>query len=1044
MGALWRIQLMATPFIHLHVVSSCAYLRGASSPEVLVAAAVAHGMATLALTDAANPYGAPRFHRACKAAGISAIHGVEVATTTGDALVLLVRDREGWTNLCRLCTSANMAGKKGIQRLDPSLLGQFAAGLTALLLPQGSVATRLMADDQRGARTALDGYRAIYGEKQVALVLTDHRTGHDAVRNETLAQWAGETGARLVATNAVRMATPGERPLLDVLTCVWEHATLADAGVLLAPNREAWLKPADEMARLFAWCPQAIRNTVRIADECRFSLDEIAFQPPPFPIPAGETAFSHLHARCHAGARERYQPFSRSAMDQLTRELNLIDRLGYADYFLFVADLARFGREHGILMQGRGSAANSVVAYVLGITNVNPLAYGLLFERFLSEERASPPDIDLDIEHEQREDVIQYVYKQWGRDRAAMVANVNTYRGRSALLDVGKALGIPLGRLHHLTKAHGHGTGAQMAAGLTGAMDSAANATLHWLTTLTAALEGTPRHASIHNGGMIVTAQPLAELIPLEKARMPGRTVTIWDKDDIEALGFVKTDLLGLGMLTCLHRCFDLIRATEGTALALDRIPLDDPAVFDMFCVADTMGVFQIESRAQMATLPRVKPRTFYDLVIETALIRPGPIQGDAVHPLIRRRQGKEEVAYPHPDLEPVLQRSYGTLLFQEQGMRAAMVLAGFTAGEADVLRKAMGSKRSIAAMVGIKEMFVRGATARGYDEAVIERVWEMIAGFALYGFPESHAIAFALLIAVSGYCKRYYPAQFLCALLNAQPMGFYSPAMLISDAERHGAKVLPPDINASGYDHRMERTADGVWSVRLGLRLVAGIGPEEGERIERAESEESYTDLRALLRRLPLARDVMTNLAAVGAFGSLGLSRREAIWAVGVADARDDLLPDAPLDLPPLPPFTAEEEVRLDYGVLGCAPGGRHLMDFYREQMDRWQVIPARDLDRVPHGERTRVAGVVTVRQRPGTAKGVMFLTLEDETGIVNVVVMPDLYQRERQTLRLASLLAVAGTVERVDGVTHVRASSVRAFGHEKEAHALLSKQFA
>jgi len=1032
------------PFIHLQVTSSCAYLQGASSPETLVAAAAAQGITTLALTDHQNPYGAPRFHRAAKAAGIRAIHGVEVETTTGDALVLLVRDKTGWTSLCRLCTAANFAGKKGVPRLDPATLGQFAAGLTALLLPRGHVETRLLAGDEAGARTALDGHRAVYRERHTHLILTDQRTAGDAHRNARLVPWARGVGARLVATNAVRMATPEEGPLLDVLTCVREHTTLMGAGLRLAPNAEAWLKPPGEMARLFAAYPQTVRNTLTIAEECQFSLDEIAFAPPPFPVPAGETAFSHLHALCHDGAEKRYRPMSVAAMTQLTRELTLIQQLGYADYFLFVADIARFCGERGILAQGRGSAANSVVAYVLGITNVDPIAHDLLFERFLSAERASPPDIDLDIEHERREEVIQYVYERWGRDRAAMVCNVNTYRGRSALVDVGKALGVPQARLHTLTKAWGHDASTEMARAVAEVKGEADTDTLRWLVTLTHALEGTPRHASIHNGGIVVTAQPLAELIPLERARMAGRTVTIWDKDDVESLAFVKTDLLGLGMLTCIRKCFDLVKETEGTALSLDRVPLDDPATYDMICAADTVGVFQIESRAQMATLPRIRPRTFYDLVIETALIRPGPIQGDAVHPLIRRRQGKEEVTYPHDDLKPVLERSYGTLLFQEQGMRAAMVLAGFTAGEADVLRKAMGSKRSTEAMGRIKERFVSGAQERGYDESVIERVWEMIGGFALYGFPESHAIAFALLIAVSAYLKRYYPAQFLTALMNSQPMGFYSTAVLIADAERHGAMVLPPDLNRSGYDHGMERTAGGTWGVRLGLRMVAGVGKKHRDGIEGARKSGAYESVRDVCERLALPRDVLTNLAAIGAFAPFGLARRQAMWAVGAVDDHHDLLPEAPIAMPELPPLTAKEEVQLDLALMGCAPGGRHLMQFHREQMGRWNVQTAAALDAIPHAVWVRVGGVVTVRQRPSTSKGVVFLTLEDETGVVNVVVMPDLFTRQRQTIRTAGMLAVEGVVERVDGVTHVRASRIRAFGGGNEASPLLSKHFS
>lgn len=1037
-------ELMEAPFVHLQTASACSYLRAASSPEVLVAAAASLGMATLALTDIDNPYGAPRFERACRAAGIRPIHGVEVTTTTGDALVLLVRDETGWANLCRLCTSANFAGQKGRPRLDPALLGQFAAGLTALLLPQGQVTTRLLAGDADGARTALDAHRAVYGSRSVSLALTDHGLPHDRLVNATLVPWAKERGVKLAATNAVRMATPDACPLLDTLTCVREHITLAEAGPVLTPNREAWLKPAAEMAHRFGWCPQAARHAVAIAEECRFSLDDVAFRPPPFPLPAGETAFSHLHNLCHQGARERYQPVSPAVMEQLTKELTIIKDLGYADYFLFVADIAQFCRAKGILMQGRGSAATSVVAYALSITNVDPVAHNLLFARFLSAERASPPDIDVDIEHRRREEVIQYVYERWGRDRVAMVANVNTYRGPSALIDAGKALGLPLTRLHALTKTIGHHVAAEMAATFEAASEDNHTGALRWLGPLAAALEAIPRHASIHNGGMVVTARPLAEVVPLERARMAGRTVTIYDKDDVEALGLIKTDLLGLGMLTCLRLCFDAVQETEGVTLTLDNVPLDDPGVYDMLCEGDSIGVFQVESRAQIATLPRVRPRTLYDLALETALIRPGPIQGAAVHPLIRRRQGREPVAYPHPDLEPILRRTYGVVLYQEQGMAIAMRMAGFTGGEADVLRRAMGSKRSREAMERLHGRFVVGAVARGYDERTVEDVWQMIQGFATYGFPESHALSFSLLIAVSAYLKKHYPAQLLLGLLNAQPMGFYSVAVLISDAERHGITLLPPDINAGGYRHRMERTTDGRWGVRLGFRLVNGVGEKEGKRIEAAFGEGMYRSLPDVVRRLTLPKDVLTNMAAVGAFDSLDLTRREAMWAVGMVDSRATLLMDTPPEIPPLPPLTTEEEVRLDYLVMGCTTGQRHPMQFYREEMEPWRVVTARDLADAPHGARVRVGGVVAVRQQPGTAKGVMFMTIEDETGMVNIVVMPDIYQRYRSILRTAPLVAVEGPVERVDGVLHIRAVRVRAFGQAGEASALLSKQFA
>ena len=1008
-----------TDYVELRCRSAFSFLAGASLPEDLIDQAAALGYDALALADRGGVYGAPRFFTAARRAGIRPLVGAEVPVEGAGLLWLLVEDRDGYRNLCRLITAGALGRPKGEARVGWEQVEAHARGLHCLA--GGSDGPLAGAD----AAANLGRLRAIFGERLAVDVHRHHeRAGERLARR--LADLAGAHGVPVVATNDVRHARPAGRALLDVITCIRLGTTLDAAGRRLLQNAERHLKSPAEMAALFHDSPDAIRQSRRIAERCAFTLADLGYRFPEFPLPPGETPMGHLRGLTCAGARERYRAITPRIRRQLEHELGMIERLDLAGYFLIVWDIVRFCRERGILCQGRGSAANSAVCYALGITAVDPVGMGLLFERFLSEERGEWPDIDLDLPSgDRREEVIQYVYRRYGERGAAMTATVITYRTRSAVREAGKALGLSLeqvDRLAKLLRAHGWSDEHdELAAQLRNGGVDPESPRIPLLVSLVRQMQGLPRHLGQHTGGMVIAAGRLDEVVPLEPAAMPGRNVVQWDKDDCADLGLIKVDLLGLGMLAALEEAIPLVRAHEGVEVDLAHLPPDDPQVYAMLRKADTIGVFQVESRAQMATLPRMKPERFYDLVVEVAIIRPGPIVGQMVHPYLARRAGREPVHYAHPALEPILRRTLGVPLFQEQLLRMAMAVAGFTAGEAEELRRAMGFKRSEARMQAIEAKLRAGMDAQGISGRVQDEIVQQITSFALYGFPESHSASFALIAYASAYLKAHHPAAFFCALLDAWPMGFYHPATLVKDGQRHGVEFRPIDVTRSDWRCTIE---DGA--VRLGMRYVLGLGEEAARRLVAGRPLASVAEAaqRGLLRK-----DEVEALAHAGAFAAFGLTRREALWQAAAAE-RDpaSLLARVrpPAAAAPLPPMTPFEETAADYAATHLTPGP-HVMAYLRDGLRAAGVRAARELDAVPHGAPVRVAGHVIVRQRPGTAKGFCFLTLEDETGTANAVVTPPRYERWRVVLNTSPLLEVEGRLERVDGVTHVRAASFR-----------------
>jgi error-prone DNA polymerase len=1001
-------------YVELRCQSAFSFLCGASLPEDLVARAQALGHTALALTDRDGVYGAPRFYKAAKEAGLRALVGANLSLEGGERLLVLCRDRAGYQRLCRLVTEGKLRHPKGEGRVTWADVAAHAQGLVCL-------SGGLTID-----REKLGFLTSSFGRENVFVEVGRHLSRAEEPENERLVALARAARLPVVATNDVRYATPGRARLYDVLTCLRHHTTLDLAGSRLSPNAERHLKSAREMAALFSDLPEAVENTLGVAERCAFTLEDLGYRFPEYPVPEGETLFSYLHQLTYAGARERYRPLTAKAARQLARELDLIDKLQLAGYFLIVWDLVRFCKERGILAQGRGSAANSAVCYSLGITAVDPVGMDLLFERFLSEERGEWPDIDLDLPSgDQREQVIQYVYRRYGERGAAMTANVITYRGRSAVRDVGKALGFSqsqLDRLSRLWRGYGFRESLEhLPRDLLVAGFDPQDARVRLFIGLCQEIEGLPRHLGQHSGGMVIAAGRLDEVTPLEPATMPGRVVIQWDKDDCADLGIIKVDLLGLGMMAVLEEAVGLVRAHEGVEVDLAHLPEDDPKIYDMLCAADTVGVFQVESRAQMATLPRLKPRRFYDLVVEVAIIRPGPVVGQMVHPYLNRRAGREPVVYAHPLLEPILARTLGVPLFQEQLMRIAMTVGGFTGGQAEELRRAMGFKRSAERMRTIEEGLRAGMTERKIAPQVQDEIVRGITSFALYGFPESHAASFALLVYASAYLKVYHPAAFCCGLLNHWPMGFYHPATLVGDALRHGVGVLPIDVNHSTYRCRIE---DGA--VRLGLRYVAGLGREVGLSIEAARPFTSPADLGA---RTPVSREVLHVLSEIGAFGSLGLGRREALWqATAVAREGKGLFAGVmPGDGEcPLPEMSPAEETVADYRGTGMTVGP-HPMAYLREELARQGVRAAGELARLRGGTWVKVAGMVIVRQRPGTAKGFVFLTLEDETGLTNAIVEPQVFEAHRAAIVTSPFLILAGRVQQLDGTVSVKAYRFR-----------------
>ncbi|HYS56121.1 MAG TPA: error-prone DNA polymerase [Thermoanaerobaculia bacterium] len=1016
------------PYAELRAASAFSFLDGASLPEDLVYQAAQKDLPAMALVDTNGVYGAPRFYTAAKKAGVRALVGAELVlesrglavsgsrggrdhetTQPRDRATLLVENRDGYKNLCKLITAGAAGREKGKARFTWELIEQYGAGLHCLTRADDATIERISGIFQ--GRTHVE--------------LQRHSVREEEHQNQRLIALARRLRLPLVATNGVRYARPEDKPLHDVLTCVREGQHVDKAGKLLGINRERHVKSADEMRLLFNDLPEAIDNAWELSQRLDFTLANLGYQFPQYPLPSGETDMSFLRKMTWNGARARFRPLTARAQAQIEKELAMIEKLDLAGYFLIVWDIVQFCLREKIMVQGRGSAANSAVCYALSITAVDPVKMELLFERFLSEERGEWPDIDLDLPSgDQREKAIQHVYKTYGVHGAAMTANVITYRDRSAAREVGKALGFSLEQADKLSKVVGTWNFGEikervdsMPAHLAAAGFDPVDLRVQHFMRLQLQIQNLPRHLGQHSGGMVMARGRLDEVVPLEPASMPGRVVIQWDKDDCADLGIIKVDLLGLGMLQAIEEAIPLIREKENIDVDLAHLPQNDPVVYKMLNEADTVGMFQVESRAQMSSLPRHAPKCFYDIVVQVAIIRPGPIVGGMIKPFFDRRQGRAPVEYPHPCLEPILKRTLGVPLFQEQLLRIAMVAANFTGGEAEELRRAMGFKRSMERMQDIEKRLRAGMTKNAIDQKAQDQIVKSITSFALYGFPESHAASFALIAYASAYIKARHPAAFYISLLNAWPMGFYHPATLIKDAQRHDVTVLPVDVNHSGWNCRWENGA-----VRMGLRYVKGLRETSGKPIESGQPFSSTDDL---ARRCKLRDDQLTKLAYAGALGSLGLRRRAALWQAAEA-ARDagELFSGAPPTsaASPLPEMSAGEETLADYDSMQLTTGP-HLIQHFREQLKRDNVVSARDLKRIPNGRRVATAGAVVVRQRPGTAKGFVFLTLEDETGMSQAIVHPNLFSEQRTLIVSSPGLIVEGILQNTDGQCSVKA---------------------
>ncbi len=1151
-----RRRARLTVYVELHAASAFSFLDGASLPEALVARAASLGYPALALLDRDGVYGAPRFHLAARRAGLKAIIGAELTIALGTAasvfrLPVLVESRDGYRNLCRLVTRMKLRSPKGEGALTLDEIDGHVGGLVAL------VGRSALSGPRFGVGGLVDRIVGTFGAANVCVEIQRHLLRDEEADNQALIDLASAFHVPVVATNGVRFAEPAHRPLYDVLTCIRHKTTLDRAGRRLAWNAERYLKSPDAMARLFADLPDAIAGTRDLADRLGYTMADLGYRFPEYPVPAGETMPSFLRKIAQAGARERYRPYHERARRQVERELDLIEKLDLAGYFLIVWDIVNYCRQSDVLVQGRGSAANSAVCYSLGITAVDPVGMDLLFERFLSEERGEWPDIDLDLPSgDRRERVIQHMYEKYRGDvpRIAMTANVITYRGRSAAREVGKALSLEPAQIDRLAKVMNHFEWVDPKETLDRNLREIGldvqQPVIQTFGRLWTSIQDLPRHLGQHSGGMVMCHSRLDDVVPLENASMPNRVVVQWDKDDCADMGLVKVDLLGLGMMSVLQDALGLVNTSSGwrsaagdreepgiggsenpdpasrqspvagrdCALDLAHLPPDDPAVYRMLQEADTIGIFQVESRAQMATLPRLRPERFYDIVVEVAIIRPGPIVGQMVHPYLKRRQGQEPVMYPHPSLEPILARTLGVPLFQEQLLRMAMTAAGFSGGEAEELRRAFGFKRSEQRMHQIEAKLRAGMAKQDITGDAAEQIIRSITSFALYGFPESHAASFALLVYASAYLKAHYPAAFYTALLNNQPMGFYHPATLVKDAQRHGVRFAPIDVQESGWPCRVD--PDG--RVRLGLMYVNGLREGTGKAIAAGGSRlaardpgneqeagrltddrcpkcgcddrsmieatveggsfcnicahewgrpdrvsstspdpgsrtpdpgpRRFSSLEDLIARTHLRRDELATLADIGALNAFGYDRRSALWQVekvirpagALYTEADDVTAKGNADddkaksKSPLRGMTPPERLMADYAGTSLTIGP-HPLALRRAELALRGVVRASDLPRGRHGRRVRVAGAVITRQRPGTAKGFVFLTLEDETGIANVIVRPDLFTEHRQAIVGEPYLLVEGTLQIQEGVTSVKAERVVGLsggGPEPQSH--------
>ncbi len=1036
------VRPAAGPYAELQVISNFSFLRGASHPEEIISRAVEVGLHAVALTDIQTLAGVVRAHCAARELGIPLIVGAHLQLQTDPAVfppdrsptvdappvsvLVYPFSLRGYGDLCQLLTRGKRRAPKGKCLLTIDDLIELSSDLLAVVVPP-PIPTESFADILRRLRAAFD-------DDRLSLALSRCYDPHDAYRESVIRRWSDQLYIPVAAVNDVHYHLPYRQALQDILTCTRLGMERSQAGFHLFANAQRHIKGPAEMLRLFTDIPAAVYRTVEIADRARaFSLDQIKYQYPSELCPAGKTMMSHLIDLTRRGAQRRYPlGVPEDVNRRLEYEFQLIDDLNYAPYFLTVEDMVRFARSRGILCQGRGAAANSTVCYCLGITAVDPARIDLLVERFISRERNEPPDIDIDFEHQRRQEVIDYLYRKYGADRVALTAEVITYRRRSAVRDVGKALGLSLDAVDRLADAADWWEKRVLDPRQLREIGLHPNdPTMQELIALAKEIQGFPRHLSQHVGGFIITAGPLCRCVPIENTAMPDRTIIEWDKDDIDAMGMLKVDILALGMLTAIRRGIDLVnqrRRMDGrdANLELHTIPAEDPAVYDMLCRADSIGVFQVESRAQMTMLPRLKPRCYYDLVIEVAIVRPGPIVGDMVHPYLRRRNGEEPVTYPDDHIRRVLQRTLGVPLFQEQAMALVMAAAGFSPGEADQLRRAMAAWKRKGHLIAVFEKKITaGMIARGYTPAYAQAVFNQIRGFGEYGFPESHAASFALLVYVSAWLKCHHPTEFCAALLNSQPMGFYQPAQLLRDAAAHGVKILPVDVNHSQWESTIEYPSRAL---RLGMSMVHGAPQAECEKI--AQSVRSCGPFQTparLWRMTPgIRRATLLILARADAFNSMGLSRQAAIWAI--ANMHDAPMPlfdrctqkDDPCRLPVL---AAEHMVLQDYAALGFSLKA-HPMSFFREALTQRRITATADIideQRFPHGTRATVAGVVLVRQRPATAKGITFITIEDETGIANLIIKPSIYEKYRRALRLAPAIIVKGKVERRDAVVHI-----------------------
>jgi len=1120
------------PYAELHCKTNFTFLTGASHPDELAERAAELGYAALAIADRHSLAGVVRAHTAAKEAGLKLLIGAEIAPVDAPPVVLLATDRAAYGRLCRLLTLGKRRAEKGecqllfadiaahqegllacvplVERTNPTsrvrstaLRSTWVAGVDGTPSPPASkplgaseyarpqppgvqlkqlTKAKLKSHDPeesawQGAESlirpgALQSYRELFGDRAYALAEL-HRGPDDRGRLRAMMELARAARVPVAAAGDVHYHVPRRQALGDMLHAVRWGCTVAEAGQRLFVNAERHLKPIDELAQMFAAFPGCLERTVEAADRCHFSLDELRYEYPEELAPPGETPITYLRRLTEAGARERYPGGASEKLRQLLEhELALIEELRYEAYFLTVWDLVRFARSRNILCQGRGSAANSAVCYCLGVTSVDPGRLDVLFERFISRERNEAPDIDVDFEHERREEVLQYIYEKYGRDRAGMTAEAIRYCARSAVRDVGKALGLSLDLVDRLAKRlEGYHHEPNLALRCADVGIDPESVVGRQLVALVQDLITFPRHLSQHVGGMVITHTPLCELVPIENAAMAGRTVIEWNKDDLDELGILKVDCLALGMLTAIRKCFELVEQHHGRALTLADVPEGDQRVYDMICQADTMGVFQIESRAQMSMLPRLQPRCYYDLVIEVAIVRPGPIQGNMVHPYLRRRAGEEKVSYPNDAIREVLEKTLGVPLFQEQAMRLAVVAAGFTPGEADQLRRAMAAWRRPGLISEFQEKLLKGMTANGLSLEFAERVFHQIRGFGEYGFPESHAASFALLVYVSAWLKCHYPAAFTAAVINSQPMGFYAPAQLVRNAKEHGVEVRRIDVNESGWDCTLENddvnstvaarisvggvsdadalddddtttdlspmsspsasetpptVVDRSLTIRLGMRLVQGLSESHAESILRARKRGPFRSTEDLARRAHLPRKALTALSEADALGSLGINRRQALWESLGQDPKAQELPllaglaaedDCLVELPEL---SAAAEVAQDYETTGLTLRA-HPISFVREELNRLGIAPAEQLATLPADGPVKVAGLVLLRQRPSTAKGITFVTLEDETGVANLVVHQNTWERHYQAARTASAMIAHGKLQREGIVIHV-----------------------